>query len=119
MTNPECEVGARVGGKIRVVMLAGPELGELAGQRWPMEGEFTEFDPPNKLAFKNQAVDLEGKMLIDGLTTVTLEDDHGKTKLTLHTTAKGMVPQAAQMLDGMAAGWTQSLEKFAALLAGK
>jgi uncharacterized protein YndB with AHSA1/START domain len=116
VTNPECEVDGRVGGKIRVVMLAGAELGELAGQRWPMDGEFTVFDSPNKLAFRNQAVDLEGKVLIDGVTTVTFEAEGRKTKMTLHTTAKGMVPQAAQMLAGMEAGWTQSLDKFSSLM---
>jgi uncharacterized protein YndB with AHSA1/START domain len=116
VTNPECEVDARVGGKIRVVMLAGKELGALGGQRWPMQGEFQEFDAPTKIVFTNQAVDEDGHVLIDGLTMVTFVEQDGKTTMTLHTKAKGMVPQSAQMLEGMREGWAQSIEKLAELL---
>jgi len=117
VTNPESDVEAHVGGKIRVVMLAGPEMGPLAGQRWPMEGMFEEFEAPSKLVFKNQAVDENGNVLIDGLTTVTFEEAGGKTRMTMHTTAKGMVPQAEGMLAGMSDGWTQSIDKLAEFIA--
>lgn len=116
VTNPECEIDLRVGGSIRVVMLAGEVLGELAGQRWPMQGVFQEIREPEKLVFKNQAVDEQGNVLLDGLTTVTFEEATGQTKLTLHTSAKGSTPQAAQMLEGMNAGWTQSIDKLSELI---
>jgi uncharacterized protein YndB with AHSA1/START domain len=112
VTNPVCEIDLRVGGTIHVVMLAGPELGELAGQRWPMKGVFQEIQAPSKLVFKNQAVDEAGKLLIDGVTSVLLEDENGKTKLTLTATAKPMVSQANAMIEGMEAGWTQSIDKL-------
>lgn len=44
---------------------------------------------------------------------MTFEDENGQTKLTLVTRAKGLVPQAAYMLEGMEAGWSQSLDKLA------
>lgn len=117
VTNPECTVDARVGGSIRVVMLAGPSLGPLAGERWPMEGEFTELKEPERLVFRNNAVTEDGRVLIEGTTTVTLEDaGGGKTKLTLHVEAKGIAPEAPSMLAGMEAGWTQSIEKLGALV---
>lgn len=112
VTNPVCEIDAHVGGKLHIVMLAGKELGELAGQRWPMQGVFQELDVPNKLVFTNQAVDEAGNVMLDGLTTVLFEEENGKTKLTMTATAKGLVPQAPQMLDGMEAGWSQGLDKL-------
>ena len=54
---------------------------------------------------------------MEGETTVILEEQSGKTKLTLHTYAKGLVPLAPQMLAGMEAGWSQSLDKMGELVA--
>ena len=45
-------------------------------------------------------------------STVTLAEADGKTKLTVHTKMVGLAPIAAQMLEGMEAGWTQSLERL-------
>jgi uncharacterized protein YndB with AHSA1/START domain len=113
VTNPESEVDLRVGGRMYIVMLAGEELGQLAGQRWPMEAVIEEIENPHKFVFKNQAVDTMGKVLIDGRTTVSLEEvGPNKTKMTLHVTAKGMAEPAVQMLEGMTPGWTQSIDKL-------
>jgi len=43
-----------------------------------------------------------------GETTVILEGQDGKTKLALHTYAKGLAP-IPRMLAGMDRGWSQSL----------
>ena len=113
VTNPEADVDLRVGGRIYIVMLAGEELGELAGQRWPMDGVIEEIENPHKFAFRNQAVDDNGKVLIDGRTTVILaEAGPNKTKMTLSVTARGMAEPAVQMLEGMTPGWTQSIDKL-------
>jgi len=116
VTNPESKVDLRIGGEIYIVMLAGKELGPLAGQRWPMRGIFREIKEKQKLVFSNQAVDENGEVLIDGMTTVIFEDtkekDSSQTKLTLTTGGKGMVPQAEQMLAGMEQGWRESLDKL-------
>jgi uncharacterized protein YndB with AHSA1/START domain len=112
VTNPESEVDLRPGGTIRIVMLAGEELGPMAGQRWPMQGTFQEIKAPEKLVFSNQAVDEAGNVLIDGLTTVTLEAEEGKTRMTMHTVAKAVAPPAEQMIEGMTQGWTESLDKL-------
>jgi uncharacterized protein YndB with AHSA1/START domain len=116
VTNPVSEVDLRVGGTIYIVMLAGEEMGRLAGQRWPMKGIFQEIDEPGKIVFTNQAIDESGNVLIDGVTTVTLEEQDGKTQLTLHATAKSMAPQAIEMIAGMNEGWTQSIDKLTELL---
>jgi uncharacterized protein YndB with AHSA1/START domain len=47
---------------------------------------------------------------------VTFEEEGGRTRLTVKASARGLHPAAPQMLAGMDAGWTQSLEKLATLM---
>jgi uncharacterized protein YndB with AHSA1/START domain len=105
-TNPVCEMDVRPGGALRIVM-QGPD-----GSRYPMIGRFREIVAPERLVFTNIAVGQAGEPLIDGLTTVTFEDQDGKTKLTLTTRAIAKLPLANKMIDGMEAGWTQSLDRL-------
>jgi uncharacterized protein YndB with AHSA1/START domain len=109
-TNPVCEFDARPGGAIRIVMRA-PN-----GEDYPMKGTVQEVSPPSRLVFTNIAVDKEGNPIIDGFTTVTFADEGGKTRLTLHTRGTAMVDYAAAYLNGMDAGWTQSIDKLEALI---
>jgi len=105
-TNPVCELDVRVGGALRIVM-RGPD-----GNNYPMKGVFREVSPPERLVFTNIAIDNDGKHLLEGETTVILAEKDGKTSLTLKTHAVGLVPFAPQMLAGMEAGWTQSIDKL-------
>ncbi|HLL26843.1 MAG TPA: SRPBCC domain-containing protein [Xanthobacteraceae bacterium] len=109
-TNPVCEVDAKPGGALRIVMRA-PDGGE-----YPMKGVFQEVVPPARLVFTNIALDGEGNHIIEGITTVIFEDQGGKTKLTLHTGGVATVDYAAAYLNGTEAGWTQSIDKLQALL---
>ena len=102
----------RVGGALRIVM-HGPD-----GNDYPMKGVFSEVKPPERLVFSNIAIDKDGNHLLEGETTVILEEQGGKTKLTLHTHAVGRVPIAKQMLAGMEAGWTQTIDKLGELVGG-
>jgi uncharacterized protein YndB with AHSA1/START domain len=97
--------------RLRIVM-HGPD-----GNDYPMKGVFREVVPPERLVFSNIAVDKDGNQLLEGETTVVLEAQGAKTKLTLRTYAKGLVPIAPQMLAGMEAGWSQSLDKLGELAA--
>ena len=81
------------------------------------QGVFREIVEPERLVFTNIAVDEDGNHLLEGLTTVTLAEHGGKTKLTLQTRAVGLVARAVRMIEGMEAGWTQSLERLADYLA--
>jgi uncharacterized protein YndB with AHSA1/START domain len=108
---PELEV--RVGGRLRIVM-HGPD-----GNDYPMKGEFREVMPPQRLVFSNIAIDNDGNHLLEGETTVTLSEQGGKTTLTVKSHAIGKVPLAPQMLAGMEAGWTQSIDKLGELMAKK
>jgi uncharacterized protein YndB with AHSA1/START domain len=105
------ELDARVGGNLRVVM-HGPD-----GNDYPMKGTFRELKAPERLVFTNIAIDNDGNHLLEGETTVTLTEAGGKTTMTMKSHAVGLVPIAPQMLAGMEAGWTQSIDKMQEMLA--
>jgi uncharacterized protein YndB with AHSA1/START domain len=109
-TNPVCEIDARPGGAIRIVMHS-PD-----GVDHQMTGVFREVVEPQRLVFTTMALDQEGNTLLEGLTTVTFAELGGKTKLTLETRAAGVAAQAPEMLKGMEEGWRQSLDRLEALV---
>lgn len=112
VTNKINEWDTHPGGKIDLVMIAGKELGSLAGQQWPMTGEFKEVQRPSKLVFSANAV-LNGKEIMQHLTTVTFEEKGGKTSMTVHiAVTKIIMPEAAGALQGMEMGWNQQLDKL-------
>jgi uncharacterized protein YndB with AHSA1/START domain len=111
-TNPVCQLDARPGGAI-LIHMRGPD-----GAVYPMTGIFHEIVPPERLVFTAFAEDIDGNALLESHTTVTFEDQgSGKTKVTVKANAVGLAPIASQMLAGMDAGWTQSLERLALQLA--
>jgi uncharacterized protein YndB with AHSA1/START domain len=111
-TNPVCEWDARPGGIIRIDM-RGPN-----GTVYPMKGVFHEIVEPERLVFTSTALEDEhGKPLFEILNTITFEDFHGITKLTLHarlvTKDFKLTPQVAAALAGMEQGWSESLYRLA------
>jgi uncharacterized protein YndB with AHSA1/START domain len=110
-TNPVCEMDVRPGGTLRIVMRA-PD-----GVEYPMTGVFREIVTPERLVFTTVAEDQEGNPHLEGLTIVTFAEHDGKTTLTVQTSAVGLTPESARMLEGMEAGWTQSLERLAEYVA--
>jgi uncharacterized protein YndB with AHSA1/START domain len=111
-TNPICEIDVRPGGAIRIVMRASDEIAAQIGRDHPMTGTFHEIIVPERIVFTAVAEDHEGRALLRSFTTVSFADQGGKTKLTIHAKAVGLAPIAPQMLAGMEAGWTQSLERL-------
>jgi uncharacterized protein YndB with AHSA1/START domain len=115
VTNPTCEWDAKVEGKIHIVMLAGEELGPMKGQEWPMTGEFKEVDEPGKLVFEANAI-FDGKEVMRHLTTVTFDEEKGKTKMRIHIVVTKATPEAERPLSGMEMGWNQQLDKLGEFL---
>jgi uncharacterized protein YndB with AHSA1/START domain len=111
VSNPTCVWEAKPQGNIHIVMLAGKELGSLAGQEWPMTGTFKELQKPDKLVFTANAI-MNGKPILEHETTVTLEETNGKTKMTVHIVVTMVTPEAAGALQGMDMGWNQQLDKL-------
>ena len=110
-TNPVCELELRVGGRILIHMRA-PD-----GTVYPMTGTFREIMPPERLVFSAIVEDVAGRALLEGLVTVTFEEQSGKTKITVREKAVALVAVAGPMLDGMEKGWAQSLNRLDALVA--
>jgi len=106
-TNPVCEMDLRPGGALRIVM-RGPGRVEH-----PMTGVFCVIVEPERLVFTAVARDKQDNPLLESLTTVAFAKHGGKTKLTVQASAVGLAPVAPRMLEGMEAGWTQSLERLA------
>ena len=107
------ELDLRVGGALRIVM-HGPD-----GNDYPMKGTFTEVRAPERLVFSNIPVDKDGNHLMEGETMVTFTERDGKTELVVKSHMVGLVPIAPQMLAGMKAGWTQSIDKLEELVTAK
>jgi uncharacterized protein YndB with AHSA1/START domain len=105
-TNPVCELDVQPGGALRIVMRA-PD-----GTEHPMTGTYREVVAPERLVFTFAAVDGQGNPLLDGVTVVTFAERGGKTELTVQTHAIALVPSAARMLEGMDAGWRQTLDRL-------
>jgi uncharacterized protein YndB with AHSA1/START domain len=110
-TNPVCEMDVRAGGKI-LIHMQGPD-----GTVYPMTGTFREVVAPERLVFDDAAVDLDGNVQLEGTTTVTFEEQGGKTKLTVRSSAWAVAPIGNEMLKGMNEGWSQSLDRLSKLVA--
>jgi uncharacterized protein YndB with AHSA1/START domain len=109
-SNPVCEADAREGGLIRIVMRA-PD-----GSTHPMRGAFRELAPPRRLALTLLAEDLRGDPLLECGIRLELSEAGGATQLRLDASGSGLSPAAPGMLAGMEDGWSQSLDRLAALL---
>ncbi|MDR3530170.1 MAG: SRPBCC domain-containing protein, partial [Rhodopila sp.] len=79
---------------------------------YPCGGVYREIIPGERLVFTTIATDPAGHPVIDGLTTVTFAGESGKTKMTVRTSGTALVDYAIAYLEGMEAGWTQSLERL-------
>jgi uncharacterized protein YndB with AHSA1/START domain len=103
-TTPVCEVDVRPGGAMRVHM-QGPD-----GTIYPMQGTYQEVVEPERL------VSLQAPEGFEVLTTITLEEQGEKTKLTMHAVVVKATPESAWAIDGMEQGWTESLQRLEAYL---
>ena len=110
-TNPTCEWDAKPGGKLNIVMLAGKELGPLAGQEWPMDGEFKVVEPLKKLVFTTRAISRD-RSILENLVTVDFKGQGDSTKLTIQIEVTKITPEASSALQGMEQGWNQQLDKL-------
>jgi uncharacterized protein YndB with AHSA1/START domain len=77
----------------------------------PMTGVFHE-----RVVLTTAVDDAEGKRLLEVHTTVTFAEHGDRTTLTLRARVVKATREAAPMLAGMEAGWTQSLERLEAHL---
>ena len=101
-----CEADARPGGLFRLCMRS-PE-----GHDYWVRGSFREVAAPERVVIHCYADDARGVQRLEEVITVSLADEGGKTRLTLHATAAGAGPEAAAMLSGMEQGWSETLDRL-------
>ena len=109
-TNPVCELDARIAGAIRIDM-RGPD-----GIVYPMTGVVRELVEPERLVFACTPLDTEGHAVFEVLNTVTFAERKGKTTVTVKARVTMATPSAVPYLEGMEAGWAQSLDRLGMLL---
>jgi uncharacterized protein YndB with AHSA1/START domain len=109
-TNPVCEVDARPGGVLRITMQA-PD-----GTQYPMEAVFDEVVEPERLVWTT-SVEHANNVRFDIRQVTTFVERDGKTKVTLEAYVLRATPESADALGGMEQGWSESLDRLAALLA--
>lgn len=116
---PECTVDLRIGGVMRVVMEAGPEMGKYAGTRWPMEGTIIELAEGTRLVLDARSW-TEGEEVgttIRHITTLTLaEASGGGTEMTLAIAITEIGPEARMAAFGMKWGYKAQFDKLATRL---
>ncbi len=112
-TNPVCEVDARPGGIVRIDMQA-PD-----GTAFPMTGVCREVTAPERIVLATRAfLDEQGRAQLSGVITAAFSRrEGGGTELTLHATAAISTEELAGALEGMDAGWGESLDRLAEFLA--
>ncbi len=87
------------------------------GSDHPMSGEFHEVVEPERLVFTGWPQDDDGVRYAATTTTVTLEEtSDGKTKMSLHSVALGLLAGGGWMLEGFDEGTEQSLVRLADLV---
>ena len=105
-TSPVCEIEAKPGGKIYIEM-KGPD-----GKLSPMDGEFHEIIPNERVVFTSAALDENNQRLFEGMNTVTLTEENGRTRLILHVKAGKIRSEGQHHLAGMNEGWSQSIDRL-------
>jgi uncharacterized protein YndB with AHSA1/START domain len=121
-TNPVCELDVRPGGKWRIVMRS-PD-----GIEHPAKGIYIEVAPPERIVWTidhselpkawhdmvnpNRPTD-QGNPKLECVSTITFEDQGGKTKLTIRTRFESAAIRDSLLRIGMNEGWSQSLERLA------
>jgi uncharacterized protein YndB with AHSA1/START domain len=109
---PQARVEMRVGGPFEVLMRS-PE-----GIDYWLRGQFTEVAPLDRLAIEMR-VGGEGEgTYFSARTVVIFDDDDGGTRMEVVQTYRLDDPSRRWMIDGAGAGWNQTLDHLAAVLAG-
>ena len=110
-TNPVCEVDARPGGALRIHMRA-PD-----GVIYPMTAVFLDVAPPERIVFRNAALNEKGESMFEVLQTVIFAEEGSKTRVTVHATVLRAGAEAAPHLAGMEMGWSMTLDRLGEHLA--
>jgi uncharacterized protein YndB with AHSA1/START domain len=77
-----------------------------------MRGVFQELVPPERIVLLTGVDEADGGTRFEVLTTVTLVEEEGRTKLTLRARVVAATADAVMNIAGMEPGWSQSLDRL-------
>jgi len=106
-TNSACEMDARPGGAIKIVMQM--EDGLVVH----VDGVFNEVSAPHRLVFTILKEGEAGKTGLEVLHTITLTEADGKTTQIMKVIIVRSSPEFSTSCQGMELGWNQSLDRLA------
>jgi uncharacterized protein YndB with AHSA1/START domain len=86
------------------------------GKEYAFHGTYQEIEAPNRLEYTFEYEGTPGDVMIE---TVVLEDVDGKTRVTFTDLFADQQTRDAAMKSGMEEGATESMDRFAQLMAGK
>lgn len=105
-TTTHCEMDIRVGGNYRFGMRS-PQ-----GTEYWKRGVFHEIQDPERIVFTFAWENPDGALQHELLTTVTFDEQDGRTKLTLRQTGF----ESIERRDDHVQGWTSTMQRFAEYL---
>lgn len=111
-TAPRVESDPRPGGAL-VIVMAGPD-----GFEQTMQATYRDVVPPERLVVDSVVAGADGSTFLESTHTVTFAETGGKTEVTVRARASVFRPDGLPALEGMLAGWTQSLQCLDDVLTG-
>ena len=96
-----CEMDVRVGGTYRLVFEVDPTT------TMAFFGRYLEVSPPSRLVWTNE--EGEGDAVV---TTLTLEEDQGRTRLVVHDLYPSKDALDEAIASGSTAGWSEMLDQL-------
>lgn len=102
-----CEMDVRVGGTYRFTFQVDPTT------TMAFHGRYLEVAPPSRLVWTNEEGD--GDAVV---TTVTFDEDQGRTRLVVHDLYPSKEALDAAIVSGSTAGWDEMLDQLDELLIG-
>lgn len=110
-TAPRVVSDPRPGGELTIDMVG-------QGLEQTMRARYLEVSPPDRLVVESVAPDPDGSPVIASRHTVTFTDLGGRTEVTVLARASVFRPEGRAALEGMRAGWSQSLQRLDDVLTG-
>ena len=89
---------------------------DAQGKEHAFHGTYQEVDAPNRVEYTFEYEAMPGDVIVE---TVLFEDEGGKTRVTFIDHFADKETRDAAMKEGMEAGAKESMERFAALMAGR
>jgi uncharacterized protein YndB with AHSA1/START domain len=109
-TLPDCDVDPRPGGAFSYTMRS-PE-----GEEHRVEGTIGEIDPPRLIIILNELGGDGNHPPVRVKTTVTFEEQDGRTLVSVDTIASAAADTIDAATDGMEPGWSQHLDRLGTYL---